>query len=465
MRRSQRAATYTGSLLGLLGSLSALIAVVSLIGAPVWAQLSTETPGPIAPNSQPLEMQRLTLDNAIREALTRAPDLRAASESIAQAQADLKTASLFPNPQFSAGTTLQRLGQPYTPTTQGGPPQYNIDLAQPVDFLLFGKRSAAVESAHRAVDVAEADFDDLKRQRTGDVAGAFFDVLETRAVVELAHTDVDDLRRVAALTRQRIDLGGAAKIDLDRAELAAVLAAQDLRTAETAQVAAFAALRALVGSGESPSGFDVAGALDVPHPAQAPDIDALLATAETSRPNLVSLRHQIEHWEAETTSQQRQAFPTLTVQFGYVYQHQEPIGLEDLNEWEASGTMSLPVFDRNQGNIAKAESETRQAHRSLEAARIALRAELTDALAAFRAATAAVAADDPAQLEAARSVRDRLEAAYENGGRTILELLDGEKAYRDALRFHIHAQSSYWHAFYALNTAVGTPVIANGATP
>jgi cobalt-zinc-cadmium efflux system outer membrane protein len=127
--------------------------------------------------------------------------------------------------------------------------------------------------------------------------------------------------------------------------------------------------------------------------------------------------------------------------------------------------MSLPVFDRNQGNIAKAESEARQAREALAAARVALRAEITNAVAAFRAATAAVAADDPAQLEAARSVRDRLEASYEEGGRTILEVLDAEKAYRDALRFHIHAQSSFWHAFYALNAAVGTPVVHDGEMP
>lgn len=461
----QRATRSMGSFLGVIATLSGPMAVVNMEAEPLHAQTSTDTPGVTAPNPELVNARRLTLDEAISEALARAPDLRAASESITQAEADVKTASLLPNPQLIAGTTLQRLGRPYTPTTQGGPPQYNVDLAQPVDFFLFGKRTAAIESARRTVDVAGADFDDLKRQRSGNVAAAFFNVLETHALLDLARVDVDDLRRVEALTRRRIDLGGAPKVDLDRAQLAAVLAAQDLRTAETTQVSARAALRALVGRDESQGGFNVVGSLDVPHAGEPPDLDALLSTAEAARPNLVSLRHQIEHWEAETTSQRRQALPNLTLQFGYVYQHQEPIGLEDLNEWEAAGTMSLPVFDRNQGNIAKAESEARQAHRSLEAARVALRAEIVDALAAFGAAAAAVAADDPAQLEAARSVRDRLEAAYEAGGRTILELLDAEKAYRDALRFHIHAESGYWHAFYALNTAVGTPVVGDGEKP
>jgi len=51
-----------------------------------------------------------------------------------------------------------------------------------------------------------------------------------------------------------------------------------------------------------------------------------------------------------------------------------------------------------------------------------------------------------------------MEAAYKAGGRTILELLDAEKAYRDAMRLHVHAQSSYWHALYRLDTTAGEPI-------
>jgi len=108
----------------------------------------------------------VTLPDAIDEALSKAPDVLAANEGLSQARADLRTASLFPNPNLSAGTTLQHLpGGQFSPSNPGGPPQYNVDLAQQVDTLLFGKRTAAIESAKRAVDVAEADFADQKRRR------------------------------------------------------------------------------------------------------------------------------------------------------------------------------------------------------------------------------------------------------------------------------------------------------------
>ena len=163
----------------------------------------------------------------------------------------------------------------------------------------------------------------------------------------------------------------------------------------------------------------------------------------------------MKRWEADAQNQRRQALPTLSVIGGYIYQQQEPVGAKNLNLWEASVSLSIPLFDRNQGNIAKAESQARQAALALDARRATMRSELAQALASFRAAHAALAADDALQIEAAKSVRDRTEASYKAGGRTLLDLLDAERAYRDAQRVHIRTQSSYWHALYRLGTAVG----------
>src|SRR5260370_15190859 len=222
----------------------------------------------------PIAPHPLTLQEAIQEALTRGPALKGAAEVVAQARADLTTASLFPNPQLSAGTTLQKLGGRFTPNDPGGPPQYNIDLAQPLDAILFGKRTAAIESARRALDVAGADFADAQRQRRSDVAAVFFDVLETRATLGLVRADLDALRRVQALTPRRLELGGAPPIDVDRASLAVVTAAQPLPAPQIAEVGAIAAFRALLGRTSAEPGFDIAGPLGVGAPPPSPALEA-----------------------------------------------------------------------------------------------------------------------------------------------------------------------------------------------
>jgi cobalt-zinc-cadmium efflux system outer membrane protein len=402
----------------------------------------------------------LTLDEAVDEALSQAPEVLAGLETVIQSRADLKTASLYPNPNLSLGTTLQPApGTRFTPTNPGGPPQYMVDLSIPLDPLVFGKQAAGIESARRAADVAGADLADLKRMRAGDVASAFFDVLLAKALLALVQEDLENLKRVETLTRRRVELGGAPAVDLDRARLAVATSQQDVRSAQTADAAARAVLRSLLGRTGAEPAFDVVGSLEVPKPLAPPELEKLLDSAETSRADIVSLRRQVERWLAEARSQNRQALPQLSISGGYIYQVQEPVGLKNLNEWEATIGVSLPLFDRNQGNIAKAESQARQAGFSLDARRAAVRAELAQQLSAFGAAYQAVLAEDRTQLEAAKSVRDRMEAAYQAGGRTVLELLDAERAYRDAQRLHIAVQSAYWHALHRINAAAGKTVL------
>jgi outer membrane protein, heavy metal efflux system len=456
-RPSSRLLTRAG--LGAVASLLIACRTVAEYEPPPLSPAPPSVLPPRATESSPVEPHSLTLREAIEEALTRGPALNAAAEVVAQARADLTTASLFPNPQLTGATTLQKLGGHFTPENPGGPPQYSIDVAQPLDPILFGKRTAAIQSAKRALDVAGADFAEAQRQRRADVAAAFFDALETRATLGLVRADLEALRRVETLTRRRLELGGAPPIDVDRARLAVASAAQDLRNAELAEVGALTTLRALLGRTAAEPGFGIQGTLEVDAPAPAPDIEAVAGIAEDQRPDVVSLKRQVARWEAEARLQRRQGLPTLQAQVGYIYQHQEPVGAPNQNEWEAAVSMSVPLFDRNQGNIAKAASQARQARYALEATRAALRAELEQAVAAFRAASGAARAEDPDQLDAARSVRERTEAAYQAGGRTILELLDAERAWRDAQRLHVRVQSAYWHALHRLNAAAGAPVL------
>ena len=219
------------------------------------------------------------------------------------------------------------------------------------------------------------------------------------------------------------------------------------------------ALRVLLGrAGDAPD-FDVEGAVEVEQPTEPPAVDDALQIAAVTRPDILSLQHQVDRAEAEVQSQTAQAFPDLSVQLGYTYQRQTPIGSPDVSDYGAGLTVGLPLFNRNQGNIAKAQSAARQARLALEAGRLQVRADIERATTALRVAYVGVTADDPANLKMATSVRDRIEAAYRDGGRPLLDLLDAERAYRDAFRQHIALNVDYRRAVAAVNTAVGKRVM------
>src|SRR5262249_215304 len=130
---------------------------------------------------------------------------------------------------------------------QGGPPQTDYQLGYAIDWFLFGKRAAAMASAAAGVRVSEADYADLVRQRVRDTAIAFYDVLEARALLDLARQDLDNLRRVEAATGKAVEAGGRPAVELNRVRLDVLRSEQTLREAESSLAVAVARLRAFLG--------------------------------------------------------------------------------------------------------------------------------------------------------------------------------------------------------------------------
>jgi cobalt-zinc-cadmium efflux system outer membrane protein len=400
----------------------------------------------------------ISLDHAILATLRADPKLRAALENISQTQADLLTSSLPPNPTLTADALLLPLRR-IRLDQQGGPPQTDLLLAYPIDWFLFGKRAAAIESARLGVDVSAADYADQVRQRVANVIAAYYDLLEARALYDLARQDLETLSRVQTMTAERVKLGGAPAVDLDRARLAVFDARREARNREVALAAALSKFRAFLGPAGADPALDVAGSLDVPNPVNPPSLKEMLALAGQTRPDIISLRRQISKAEAAIRSERAKAWPSLAPSLGYTEQFQHSIGFRDFPSWDVSINLSLPLFDRNQGNVNKASSTEAQAALSLQAQLSDLRAEIEQTVDAFRIAYANVTTNDPEQLRTARDVRDRIEGSYKAGGKTLLELLDAERAYRDARRTYILGQSTYWHSLHRLNAAVGKQVL------
>src|SRR5262249_38497330 len=142
---------------------------------------------------------------------------------------------------------LLPLTRPFTVTRQGGPPQTDYQLSMPIDWFLFGKRAAQMASARLGVRQSEADYADLVRTRVRDTAIAFYDVLEARALLDLARQDTQNLTQLEDRIRKALDIGGRTAVELNRVRLDLLRSQQTLREAESTLVGAKARLRALLG--------------------------------------------------------------------------------------------------------------------------------------------------------------------------------------------------------------------------
>jgi outer membrane protein, heavy metal efflux system len=396
----------------------------------------------------------LTLDQAIRLTLA-GPKNLAGKETIQQARTEALTASLAPNPTVAVEAAMLPLSRRYTAEAPGGPTELAVGIAFPVDWLVFGKRTASMAAADVAVTLAEAQYADLIRRQATETTLAFYRVLEAEALHELSQATIGDLERAEGSVAKAVEHGGRTRIELSRLRLELQSARRELRLAELEVVSAKAALRSSVGAASLQGDLRVEGPLDSPLTAHPLPADIAVRIATENRPDLWALRHKVTKAERDQTMEGRRAFPEVSLGLGIAHQFQRPIGAPDVTAWGASAEVSLPVFDRNQGNRAKAASSTQQSRYELDAAMIEIRAELEQTGHALSTARLNAAETAHTELELATHVREGTRDAYLVGGRTFLELLDAQRAYRDTYRAYITSRAEYLRALVRYESALG----------
>jgi cobalt-zinc-cadmium efflux system outer membrane protein len=407
----------------------------------------------------------VTLPQAVHECMYSNLRVRAHEEKISQAMADLTTESVIPNSQLF--WDYQFIPLQHTDLfNQLGPPQTDLQLTVPIDWLLFGKRVAAMEAARLGVDVATFDFQDFVRKHVAETVDAFYEHILAKELYQLAQDDVKDLQRIEEMVKKQVGAGGAAVIEVDRAHLSMLTAREEAHHRELDVEVTKAKLRPLLGRTATAPDFELRGTLAVTRAANPPDLAQVLALAEQSRPDLLSDRKSIDQSQAAIARERRKARPQISVQHGLSGQIQRRVtGFPDAISYDIGLTTSLPFTDRNQGAIAKARSKLREECLTYEADKADAWAEVEKALAEYRDAFEHVTTEDAEALKTAKSVRDRTEAAFKAGSRRLLDVLDAQRAYRERVKTVISNRGEYWRALNALNAAVGAPVVDNDTSP
>jgi Outer membrane efflux protein len=157
-----------------------------------------EEPRESAPNQPKL---KITLPMAIEMCVNNNFRVRAGAESIGKAEGDLITSSLIPNPSLFADCQLIPL-QHTDIHNQLGPPEWDILVAFPIDWLVFGKRLAAMRAARLGVEVSSADFANVLRIQVSQTVDAFYEVLMDDAYFKLAERNLEELTDLEKLTEE-----------------------------------------------------------------------------------------------------------------------------------------------------------------------------------------------------------------------------------------------------------------------
>jgi cobalt-zinc-cadmium efflux system outer membrane protein len=400
--------------------------------------------------------QKITLPMAIEMCVNNNFRVLAGAQQIREAEADLITSSLIPNPSLFSDCQLIPL-QRADIAHQLGPPQWDALLTVPIDWLVFGKRLAAMQAARLGIEVSSADFADVLRVQVARTVDVFYEVLEDDAYFKLSEKNLEELMDLEKLTEELAKDKKVGGLELDRIKLAVHEALLERHDRELALDLAKARLRPFLGRSAADADYEVDGTLTVTAVVPPPKLEEAVALAEAHRPDLVSGRKAIDQAQAVVELERRKAKPQVAFQPGWSYQDQaHQTAFRNGSMLDLGVYTTVPLTDRNQGNIRKAQAQVDERQFTYQGDRADALAEVEASVASYDDAVEHLTKFNTAEtLKAAHDLRKNMIAAYRNGDRKLIELLDAQKSYLDRLGHVIEFESFYWRSLNKLNAAVG----------
>jgi outer membrane protein, heavy metal efflux system len=415
---------------------------------------TTSPPHDLAESNPP--KRTITLPMAIEMCVNNNFRVLAGAERMSVAEGDLITSSLIPNPSLFADCQLIPL-QRADIKNQLGPPQWDTLVSFPIDWLLFGKRVAAMQAARLGVEISGADFADVLRVQVAQTVDAFYEVLADEEYLKLAERNLAELTDLEKLTEELAKNKKVGQMEVDRSKLAVHEALLERHDRELALDIAKARLRPFLGRTAADADYEIEGVLTVTAVVPSPKLADALALAEAHRPDLLSGRKALDQANAVVELERRKAKPQVAVQPGWSYQDQAHQSLfRNGSMFDIGISTSLPLTDRNQGNIRRAQAQVQERRFTFQGNRADALADVEASLASYDDAVEHLTQFNTREtLEAAHELRKNMEAAYRAGDRKLIELLDAHKAYRDRLAHVIEFESDYWRTLNKLHAAVG----------
>src|SRR5277367_3720071 len=413
-----------------------------------WAQ----SPAPQAPSPQAQTLAQkpgavtISLDDAIQMALQHNHNLLAARTTIQQSEAEETTANLRPNPVLIGDAQFLPIFQPSQFNSDYIDNTAQFDLGVSYLFERGKKRQHRLQAAKDLTAVTRSQVADNERSLAFNVASEFINVELAESTLELATQDLKSFQNSVDISEARYKAGDIGEGDLLKTKLQLLQFQTDVSAAKLARVQGLSDLRQLLGYESITADYDVAGAFDY-QPVKG-NLEDFEAKAVQNRPDLKAAQQGVAAANSQHELQKAIGKRDVTGQINYTHITYNTVSL--------FGQVQLPIFDRNQGEIARTGYAITQAQEQEKFANGQVLTDVRDAFENLRSNDQIVGLYRSGYLDAAQQSRDISEYAYRHGAASLLDFLDAERSYRSTQLAYRQALASYLLAVEQIRQATGT---------
>jgi cobalt-zinc-cadmium efflux system outer membrane protein len=385
----------------------------------------------------------LKLEQALATALLRNPDLEAFSYEVRAAEARILQARVLPNPELELELEeYDRGGEGFDSSETA------VVLGQL--FELGGKRRWRTRVAEAESELAGWDYESMRLDVFTETAQRFTAVIAAQKRVDLSRSAVELAEKTSNAVSERVKAGKEPPLQASKSEAELEMARMDALEAENALGIARKKLAAMWGAEQAD--FEMAaGSLDRVLGA-IPSLAALRSRLSRN-PDLARWEVELRLRQATLSSERAARIPDLQASVGY--QKFEEDGTDAL----AFGVgVPLPLFDRNQGNIAAAGHELSKAEAERSATELTLAAELAETHASLTGSRQRVITLRDKVVPAMEQAFGAAHEGYKQGKFGFLDMLDAQRGLFEAKGALVDALSDYHTALTEIQRITGTSI-------
>jgi outer membrane protein, heavy metal efflux system len=395
----------------------------------------------------------VTPDELVALALRDNPEIGALRADVEAARGRVTQAGLRPNPMLELG------GQ------KAISPDYNLNIGVTLPLELNGRKEGRVGVAEREMEMKRAQVADRERRLRAEVRTKIGDLLAARRDVQVTDDLLGINREALWLVGERARRGAIPPLE-ESLLLVEVNRLEAQRQMLESRVEVFGLeLKALAAL---PAETPLAVRGDLTELPSAPDRGSAVARALAERPDVLTARADAATARARILKELAEGRWDASVSVGYQRQDFGFSGLSGIasngslqpiqdafNYFGGGVTITLPVRNRNQGNVAAARAEASAADRRVDLAQLVIRQEVDSAFAQNDAAQRALEIYTRGVRDVARRNLETVRKSYDLGRTTLLDVIAEQRRYIEIEVGYTEALKRVYSAAVEIERAIG----------
>lgn len=372
------------------------------------------------------------LQKSLQTARKNNPVLKGQYYDVAIAQSDIETAKLRPNLTLGfnyIGITGQQNYAPNTGFFNRSNTQTSLQLGKV--FQLPAARKNKIEFASQNSVLTQKNYAESERNLFQEVGLKWVDVWAAQKQLEIVKKASSNLDSLVIINKVRLKNQVITETDFNRTSLLANQYALEIKKSEQNLKNELFSLKYLLGTSEEIH-IDSNDAFVFAVPSNLEDF---LQEALIKRSDVLAVKSILDVANTNVKLQKSLAYPQP--ELGVIYNPQNTIPYIGVY-----GTIELPFFSRNQGEIKKSNYIKQQAEQSLQTTNLQVQTEITNAFNAFKTQKKNVENFDNL-LSQSENILKSVKYSYLRGGTTIIDFLEAQRSWLDIQQQYYETMQQY----------------------